>query len=302
MIENSFLGSDGVKIFYDKYECENPKAILQIVHGSIEHSKRYGELAEYLKENGLTVYAADLRGHGRSLNNKLNYLSDDDNGWELYIEETKTMTELIKKEYPGKKIFIMGHSMGSFVVRDYLSKHSNLVDGAILSGTGSTPPITMKIAQRIIKSEMKKHGKDAYSKKLHKLIYGGLDKKVRKYNATSFMSRDENVVKKFNEDPLCGETITIDYAKEMSKGILYVEKKKCFNNVKNIPLYIFSGEKDPVGGRNCNSVKRIHKRYMRAGLEDTTIKIYPGALHEMINEINKEEAYGDISNWIEMKI
>ncbi|QVK21052.1 lysophospholipase [Mycoplasmatota bacterium] len=301
MLEYNFYGNDNTQIFYDKYERENAKAVIQIVHGSIEHGKRYKNFASFLKDNGFTVYIADLRGHGRSINKKLNYLSNEDNGWDLYVEETKRLTEIIKEENPNKKIFLMGHSMGSFIVRDYLSKYSDLIDGAILSGTGSTSPIMMKIALWMIRREKRKHGKEAYSKKLHKLIYGGLDKKAIKLGVSSFVSRDEEVIKKYNNDPLCGETITIDYANEMAKGVLYIESKASYQNINDIPLLMFSGEKDPVGGKNCHLVYKIHKKYKKV-ITDLTLKIYEGALHEMINETNKEEVYEDISNWITSKL
>ncbi len=302
MKELSFLGNDGVKIYYDKYECSEAVGVIQIIHGSIEHGKRYQHFAEFLQANGFTVYVADLRGHGRSIGKKLNYLSDNGDGWNLFVEETRTLTDIIKKENEHKKIFIFGHSMGSFVLRDYLSKYSELVDGAILSGTGSTSPIMSKILQLVIKLEIRKHGTEKYSEKLHKLIYGTLDKKAAKMGVSSFISRDEAVINKYNDDPLCGETITIDYANEMAKGVLYIESKECFKGMNDIPLLVFSGEKDPVGGTNCNFVTKIFNKYKSAGVTDATLKIYKSALHEMINETNKEEVYEDVLKWMTSKL
>ncbi len=296
MITKTFKGLDGLELFYDIYEAKECNSVLQIIHGSVEHGLRYSHFAESMASNGVTVYVMDLRGHGRSLKGIPGVLSDEDHPWNLYVKETYKLTEIIKADLPGKKVFVMGHSMGSFILRDYLSFYSRDIDGAIISGTGSTDKFTIAAAKIIVKMALKKHDKHSQSEKLNELMFGPLNKKARKLGLTSFISRDEAVVKKYNDDPLCGYVITIEYAGALLEGLGRINKSSAYD-IDTIPLMMVSGELDPVGGNMGSFVKKVANKYLKNGNE-VEMYLYEDALHEMINEINKEEVYKDILNWI----
>lgn len=301
METRSFKGFDGLDLVYDVYDVEDPKAVLQVVHGSVEHGLRYKHFAENMQANGFTVYVSDLRGHGRSLKGELGVLTDTDDSWSVYIKEQYALTEIIKESHPGEKVFILGHSMGSFIVRDYLSFFSRDVDGALLSGTGSGSWVTVQLGKLMLKSEMKKIGAHTPSQKLTDLVFEPLNKKAKKeLGIDSFISRDQEIIDKYNADPACGFLITADYAKAMIDGVGRIIRKAAYD-IADIPIMIFSGEKDPVGGPNNRYIKQVTRNYLRNG-NDVELYIYDDALHEMLNEINKEEVYEDIVNWMENQI
>lgn len=295
METRSFIASDGLELFYDVFGVENPEVVLQIVHGSVEHGQRYHEFAEYLQEKGIAVYVMDQRGHGRSVKSILGELSDTDDSWSYYVKEQYQLTEIIKQDYKDAKVFILGHSMGSFVVRDYLSYYSRDVDGALISGTGSSDPITISGGKMLAKSAMK-NGRHIPNEKLHNLVFGPLNKKAAKMGIDSFISRDQSVIDAYNADPACYFTITPDYAYAMTQGLGRVIRNKAYD-IDTIPLMFFSGELDPVGGNNLKYVKQTVRKYLRNG-NKVDLYIYDDALHEMLNETNKEEVYEDIINWI----
>lgn len=296
MITKKIIGYDGLELFYDIYQAEEPTAVLQIIHGSVEHGLRYSHFAESMAASGVSVYVMDQRGHGRSLKGIPGVLSDDDNAWELYVKEAYKLTEIIKEDLPGTKVYVMGHSMGSFILRDYLSYFSRDIEGAIISGTGSTDPITIAAAKLIVKMALRKNDKHAVSEKLDNLMFGPLNKKAQQLGLESFISRDPLVVEKYNDDPLCGFTVTIQYAQALLEGLGRINKSKAYD-IDRIPLMMVSGELDPVGGNRCNYVKHVARRYQKNG-NNVDIYIYYDALHEMINEINKDEVYKDILDWI----
>lgn len=301
MVTKSFEAIDGLELVYDVFHVENPKAVLQVVHGSVEHGARYREFAKEMQSNGFAVYVMDQRGHGRSIKGEQGILSDTDDSWGLFVKEQYKLTEIIKQDYPGKKVFIMGHSMGSFIVRDYLSYYSRDIDGALLSGTGSGSWATIQLGKLMLKSEQKKNGYHTPSKKLTDLVFEPLNKKAKKtLGIDSFVSRDPEVVEKYNEDPGCGFLITVDYAKAMMDGLERIIKKSAYD-IDEVPIMVFSGENDPVGGPNNKYIHQVVKNYCKNG-NDVELYIYEDALHEMINEINKEEVYVDIQNWMEKQV
>ncbi|MCT4542100.1 MAG: lysophospholipase [Vallitalea sp.] len=288
----TFNGKDDLNIQVYKWLPDNNevKAILQITHGSIEHAMRYRHFGEWLTEKGIGVYIHDQRGHGKTAGKVENvaFLTERDNGWELLIEEINCVTKTIKKEYPDKKIFLLGHSMGSFEVRDYASKFGRDIDGLLVCGTVPNrlkDKIQFKFARKYLKKQIKKYGKKYRSQKVHNMVYKEL-----------LLSRDKSIEEAYKADPYCGNLCTIDYINQMIIGVTRIMTSECFDNTPNdLPILIFSGEKDNVGGAKVSSV---YDTYKKAGIKDVSLKIYEGAYHEVLNEINKEEVYEDIYQWI----
>lgn len=288
----TFSSTDGMEIYVYKWLPDNDdiKAVLQITHGSIEHALRYEHFGKWLTEKGIAVYIHDQRGHGKTAGEieNLSYFSKEDNGWDLAIEDIYTVTKTIKKEFPNKPVFLLGHSMGSFEVRDYASRYGNEINGLLLSGTSSdsfSQILQYKFGLIYIKGLIKKNGKEFRSEKAHNMAYGNLN-----------LSRDESVEKAYLEDPYCGHLCTLEYLNEMVGGALKVSTAPIFEKTpKDLPIYIFSGEKDKVGGKK---VEKVYNKYNKAGVKDVSYKIYDGAYHEVLNEINKEEVYTDVYDWM----
>ncbi|MCP4136088.1 MAG: alpha/beta hydrolase [bacterium] len=304
----SFISSDGMSIHVNRWlpDSGEPVAVLHIVHGSVEYADRYSNFAEYLTNNKFAVYAGDIRGHGKTAGSEdeLSYFSDEKDGWGLAIEDLKKITGDIENEFAGKPVFILGHSMGSILVRDYIAKYAHGLQGAILSGTGGANPALLHSGRILARLAMIFKGRKSGSPALHKLIYGTLNDGVENPSTDyDFLSRDEAVVQNYIDDIFCGYTVTTEYAYELLKGVISAGKMKTFNKTPaGLPIYLFSGELDPAGGKHGVEVNRVFKNYQKAGVCDVSLKRYPRARHEMLNEINREEVYGDILSWLNERV
>lgn len=282
---------------------KEPIAIVQISHGMAEHKDRYFDLAKILINQGMIVYANDHRGHGKNIKNEaeLGYFDDID-GWNKVVEDMHELTLKIKKDYPKTPIVLLGHSMGSFLTRTYIQKYGNEINGAILSGTASSS-LKTKFGIILTKREIKKIGKKEKSYKLDKLSFGSFNKQFQP-NKTDFdwLSRDEESVKKYVNDPYCGFICTAGFFKDLLYGISIAnDLERVKTTPKELPIFVISGEKDPVG-ENTKSVLKVLKLFKKAGLKNVKHKFYKDARHEILNEINKNEVYSDIINWINSEV
>lgn len=297
-----FKGKENLNIHVYKYTSENikPKAVVQIAHGMSETAIRYKEFAQELTENGYVVYINDHRGHGitaKTIDN-IGYLAEKD-GFTCLVEDMNILTNIIKEENPHLPIYLFGHSMGSFASQRYIMEYGDNLAGLILSGSNGKHGKILKVAQLISKSEIKKHGRRHRSKKLDNLIFGGNNKGF-KPSKTDFdwLSRDEKEVQKYIEDPFCGVLFTCGFFYDFIKGLQEVEDKENLKKVPlDLPIYIMSGDKDPVG-KNGKGVLRLKDRYVNLGVKKVSCKLYEGGRHEMLNEINKEEVIKDIISWL----
>jgi alpha-beta hydrolase superfamily lysophospholipase len=297
-----FKSSDGTNIFVNKWSLEEdakPKGVIQIAHGMAEHSYRYSGFAQALTSDGFAVYANDHRGHGKTAASEdIGYFSDE-NGWNLVVEDMHTLTNIIKRENPNVPVFLLGHSMGSFLSRTYIQQYSKDTAGVILCGTGGDLGLLGNIGMLIAKREIKRIGKRARSKRMDKLSFGNFNKAF-KPNRTNFdwLSRDNKEVDKYIKDPLCGEVFTAGFFYDMLGGLKELMKKENIEKIrKELPIYLISGEKDPVG-KNTKGVLQAYESYNKAGIKDISYKFYTDARHEILNETNKEEVYKDIIIWL----
>ena len=185
----NFTAGDGEKIFVYRWTPENKsntKVALQIAHGMAEHAGRYQNFADFLTSRGFIVYANDHRGHGRTAGSIKNvgYIADE-HGWDIVVNDTHELTNIIKEENPGLPVFILGQSFGSLILRDYISSFGNDINGAIMSGTNADPGLLGVIGKILAKREIKKKGKRAKSPLLDNLCFGKFNKSF-KPNRTDF--------------------------------------------------------------------------------------------------------------------
>ncbi len=311
MTEKTFTikSSDEIELFCYKWlpsDKIKPKAILQLVHGSLEHTYRYIHFIKKLTEEGYIVYGCDQRGHGKTAEkiDLYSYFSDNKHGWNYAVNDLKIVYDLIKSEHPKLAVFIYGHSMGSFLTRDFIHNRKHEIKGVILSGTGVGKPFLQKCVISIAALTKLFRGRRYKSKFLTYCVYGILDKMVKEHKTKSdFMTRDLEELDKFHKDPMSGNTCTAEFVYEMLKGITKVNTKKelkRFNS--NLPLFILAGEKDPVGDTNGKGVIKLKKEYKKSGVMNTELIIYPDDRHEVLNEFNKEEVMKDFINWMDKQI
>jgi alpha-beta hydrolase superfamily lysophospholipase len=293
-----YTSEDGVEIFYQKWlPNSEPIAVMQIAHGMAEHSLRYANFAEFLTKNNIAVFANDYRGHGKSIPEQgiPGYFADKD-GWEKVLNDMHKLTDIVKTETPNIPIFLLGHSMGSFLSRKYLGLWSNDIDGIIISGTGSNPQWLLNAGINLASMMPRKKP----SKMLDNMVFGKYNKPYP--SQFQWLTSDQKIVDDYVNDPLCGFVCTGGFFVDMLKGLKMLNHPRLNDNVdKNFPIFIFYGTKDPVGEYG-KGVKQYIKQLEREDFKNITEKIYYGGRHEMLNEINKNEVYNDILDWISKQL
>ncbi len=276
------------------------KGVLQIAHGMAEDAYRYERFAREITNAGYIVYANDHRGHGKTSKSieEIGYLGK--NSFNGMISDMTQLTQIIKSENEGLKIILMGHSMGSFLTQGYILEHSQNINAAILSGSCKNQKIMLKVGALISKREIKKYGDRHISKKMDKLSFGSFNNNF-KPNRTDFdwLSSDEKEVDKYIDNPHCGAVFTSSFFYDFMTGISNLYDKQKLNKIpKNLPIYIFSGENDPVGKMGKGVIK-LYKMYKKLGLENIKYKLYKNGRHEMLNEKNRDKVTKDIIDFLE---
>lgn len=302
----TFKGEEGLDIYTYKWEDENikkPKAVIQIAHGMAETAQRYETFAKVLTKNGYIVYINDHRGHGKTAKiiENVGHLAEKE-GFRCLVEDMYTLTNIIKKENEDLPIYLFGHSMGSFASQRYIMDYSNNLSGLILCGSNGKQGIILNLAHLIINREIKKYGRRSKSNKINNLIFGG--EIIRRNEKTKFdwLSRDKEQVEKYINDPFCGVVCSCGFFYDLVQGLKEIEDKENLKKVPlDIPIYIISGDKDPIG-KNGKGILRLRDRYIKLGVKDVTCKLYKDGRHELLNEINREEVFEDIICWLNNKI
>ena len=294
-----FTTVDGATLFARGWLVDEPKAIVQIIHGMAEHGARYERLAAALAEHGYSTYAHDHRGHGKSIPEgaKPGHKANSD-GWNRIVEDAHGINREIAKRHPGVPIIVLGHSMGSFVLQQLLFEHPSDMIAAALSGSNGKPPPIATIAKVIARIERARVGRSNPSPIMQALTIGDYNKAFKPNRTESdWLSRDTAEVDKYVADPLCGFDVSTQVWVDLLAGLDRINKTSNVAKVpKGMPLYIFAGDRDPVGDFG-KGVKRLHDAYKRVGIFDVRLKLYPDARHETVNEINRDEVTRDFIGW-----
>lgn len=277
------------------------KGVVQISHGMAEYSNRYARFALELCKAGYAVFVSDHIGHGSSITDKemLGFFGETE-GEEHFVEDLKSLTDIIKSEYPDLPFFMLGHGMGSLIARKYTAKYGYLLDGVIYSGTSGENP-ALGIGISLANALIKQNGAMHRSEVLDAIAFGAYNRKTQKRTENDWASRDEEEVDKFNADELCGYTYTVSGMKALFTTLKQVSSKRWYNTVPlSMPIYLISGTMDPVGDYS-KGVNEVYKMLKKTGHKNVTMKLYEGARHEILNEINREEVYADIIAWLNEK-
>ena len=299
----TFSSSDGVhQVSAVRWLPEGrPRAVVQLVHGISEHMGRYDGFARFLTEHGFVVVGHDHLGHGRTAADPSEYgWFGEKGGWKYVVKDVRALRERTGAEFPGLPYVLMGHSMGSFVVRGYLMFWPGTVDGAILSGTGQEPPLTVA-AGRVLSALLSRvKGTKAHSSLLDSLSVGRYNKQFKPLRTNAdWISRDEAVVDAYRADPLCRFLPTVGMYHDMMVGLQLLARPENLRRMDpDTPVLFFSGDRDPVGA-NGAGVKKVAGWFKDAGVKDLTVTLYPGGRHEMLNETNRDEVYAHVLEWLE---
>jgi len=297
---------DQIEVYVKKWEDENivPHAIVQISHGMAEHIERYDEFATFLVSKGIFVYSNDHRGHGHTGERAglHGYFSDKD-GFERVVEDLFEINKVIQKEHSDIPIFLFGHSMGSFLARRFIQKYAGSIKGVIISGTGSSAGLLGKIGKNIAKREIRKNGAKAPSPLMNRLTFGNYNKNIDEPKTEfDWLSSDPHEVEKYMRDPYCGFVCTAGFFYDLISGMERIHHNKHIERIpKELPMFIFSGEQDPVGGRT-KGVQKVIAQYERNGLQNIDSVFFKEGRHEMLNEVNKHEVFNAVHSWISKQL
>jgi alpha-beta hydrolase superfamily lysophospholipase len=249
-----------------------------------EHSlRRYADVASFLNRAGFHVYANDHRGHGRTVTAKEMLGDFGARGWDGVVEDMATLTRLIRAREAGLPVILMGHSMGSFAAQQYLLEHSDLIDAAILSGSASVEKLTGDTSGDADLTALNRSFEPART-------------------PFDWLSRDHAEVDKYIADPLCGFCVNATSMATMAASARRLSDPAQIARIrKNLPIYIFAGDKDPVN-HNLEWLRPVAERYRTAGIKDVSEKYYVDGRHEMLNETNRAEVYRDLLAWMRRAI
>lgn len=271
-----------------------PRAIVQILHGMAEHIARYERLAKALNGAGYLVVGHNHRGHGPEAE-KQGYFADR-NGWDVVLQDAHQVSLSIKKEYPYLPLFLLGHSMGSFAAREYALRWGGELEGLILSGTGFYPKALCTAGRLLAKiSPCEKP-----AKLVDQIAFSGNNKPFRPARTPfDWLSRDEEEVDRYIDDPCCGFVFTGRAFADFFGGLIALTDEKRLRGMpKDLPVYFLSGDRDPVGQMG-KGVKQVADQFGAAGIKDVTVKLYPDARHELFNELNRDQVTDDLMGWLE---
>jgi alpha-beta hydrolase superfamily lysophospholipase len=296
MIESYIKAPDGHKIQTYIWSVEGSKAWVHINHGMAEHAARYQRLAQALNKEGYSVVAHNHRGHGTSSTTVLGHYADQQ-GWQKLLNDIDTVRDATCDA--ASPYYLLGHSMGSFIVQSYMVNTKRNVDALILSGSNYQAAGLAKAGLAVAKFERWRLAANKPSKVLQFVSFGSFNQAF-KPTRTDFdwLSKDDTEVDKYIADPLCGFDCTTQLWIDMLSGLIELFTPASFNQIqKNLPIYIFGGEKDPVGEAG-KGLPKLLAAYKKSGQNNVSMKLYESGRHEMLNENNKEEVIEDTVNWI----
>lgn len=297
---NNLKVRDGLNIYLHVWKPENPTKLMLLVHGSVEHAKRYDYFAKKLNEQGYIVVAPDNRGHGLTAKESgvFSHFGNED-GFLIAIKDLEEILDYVIEQYPSLPRAIFGHSLGSFMVRKLISIRGKEFKSAIISGTSWGNTLELKGGLFLSKIWSLFADKNKANQKFNDFLWGQLNAKVKNRKGDlDFINSDEKEVEKYIADPLNGNTMTIEFGMQMSVALLMIRDDEVFNNTPNdIKIYLASGIDDPLanGGKD---IKLIAEKYKSSGVKDVTVKLYEGARHEIINEPIKDIVISDMISWL----
>lgn len=280
---------DGQTPVVQVWRSEQPATgIVVLAHGMGEHSLRYERLARKLVAAGFAVYAVDHRGHGRTVKDASQLGDYGPEGWRGLVDDQARLLRKLREEHD-VPIVVMGHSMGSMVVQHLVTEASDLIAGAALSGTTAVDVMAAAVSASAGTKDAGAQKPDLFAS------FNAAFEPIR--TESDWLSRDPEQVDLYVADPLCGFSVSdASLTSLMEAGVAYSTDEATKRIRKDLPIFLFAGDADPVGLGGV-LVQRVAERYRMAGIKDVTLKLYPGARHEVFNETNRAEVEADFIAW-----
>ena len=290
MEEISYKNKYNDVLYGNAWEIENPKAIVLILTGMVEHSARYNDFATFLNKNGFSVYCIDHYGQGLGKNGELG-----NPGRDFFFKMQETIKDFIlkKKAETSLPIYLFSHSMGSFMAQGFIEKYSRILDKVVLCGTNGRNPL-IKLGYLYTKIFINSYNYNKKAGFIHTLAIGAYEKSVKdRTNPNDWLSFNKENVQKYSDDPYSGYRPTNGFYKEFMKGMISIQKSKNIKDIsKKLKILIIGGGSDPVGNFS-KGLKKLYKLYKKHDLNVDLI-VYKNMRHEILNEKDNKKVYDDI--------
>ena len=278
------------------------KAVLQLCHGMVEYIGRYDEFAQFLCDKGYYVVGNDHLGHGKSVQAKSEYgFFNEKYGNVCVLGDIHTLRQRTAKKYPDVPYFMLGHSMGSSLLRQYIEMYGNGLAGVVLMGTVEDhSKAALLFGKRLCRIMAAFRGWHYRSKLVDDLAIGGYNKKFKPARTQAdWITSDYERLEKYATDPLCTFRFTVNAYYNMFLGMINMQRKESVYMIpKGLPVLFVSGAEDPVGGFG-KGVRKIYEKYRAAGIQDVALRLYTGDRHEILNETDRQQVYEDLFGWFE---
>jgi alpha-beta hydrolase superfamily lysophospholipase len=280
------------------------KAVLQMCHGMVEYIDRYHDFAEYLSQKGYYVVGHDHLGHGKSVysSDRLGFFHET-SGNECVIGDIHQIRIRTEEKYPNVPYFMLGHSMGSFLVRQYIGFYGAGITGAIIMGTGDQPNAILNMGKMVCRVQALIHGWKYRSALVDGMAAGGYNKRFEKEtDGSNWLSRNPENVKNYRNDLLCGYMFTVNAYYHMFSGMIAMNNQEKAGRIpKGLSVAFVAGKNDPVGDFG-KGVKKVYKRYKEMGMQDVKMRLYEDDRHEILQELDRGQVFEDLLLWLEKRI
>lgn len=280
------------------------KAVLQMCHGMAEYIDRYHDFAAYLTERGVYVVGHDHLGHGASVNDESEYgYFPQIDGNKCVIGDIHKLRQMTSEKYKDLPYFMLGHSMGSFLLRQYLTMNFAGLAGAVIMGTGHQPGMVLSAGQFVCKMVAAFKGWKHRSQLVNNLSFGSYNKRFEPGETpVDWLSSDSDKCRQYQEDARCGFVFTVSGYYQMFEGMKVLDAKGSVDKIrKELPVFFVAGAQDPVGDFG-KGVQNIYEKYKAAGIKDVSLKLYENDRHEILNELDRLQVYEDLALWFESKM
>ncbi len=287
-------------IHYRRWEPESkPVAVLQIIHGIVDHAERYDDFARWMTERGFVVVAEDHMGHGRSggMGTVRGYFNG---GWFSAVDDSYALLKDTAAEFPDLPYILLGHSMGSYMSLTILEKYPDAnISGCILCGSGWQLEPALHAGIRLGETACRISGDKEPNKRLFDFVVGAFNFAIDEpQTAYDWTNSDPESVKAFLSDPLSDFTVKCGLMLDLLTGIEWVQRDENLNHIKaSLPLLLISGTEDPVGMYG-EGVNKLYYALLGHGIDAVVLRLYPTRRHELLHERNKDRVYQDILDWI----
>lgn len=282
-------------------EGVTPVCVVQIVHGMAEHIERYEEFARFLTERGYVVTGDNHLGHGKSISQdgQKGYFCKQDPATVL-VRDVHRLKKMTQEAFPGIPYYILGHSMGSFITRNYLTMYGTGIDGAIIMGTGMKARPMLMLSKAVLAVQKLFLGEKHYGKFFDKLAFGTNNQRISNPKTPfDWLTKEETEVQKYIDDPDCGFIFTLNGYRTLMELIDRCYDKKLLKKIPvKLPILVISGLMDPVGGYG-KEVEKTIESLKNAGLQKIEAKLYEQGRHELLNETERDTVMEDVYQFIE---